>query len=332
MNISRHLKIRASGKYLPDKCILSSELEEKLGLPRGWSLKYSGVRERRHVEEESNADLAVGALKQALQRAQLNLGDIDLVINASATFDYILPFQAAFILESFPLKKHQSIAAMDINSSCLSFISALEVANSLLQNEQYQRIAIVSAEVSSKGLNPDDAECMTLFGDGAAAFILEKGSSSDIEVCKSGIKTYPEGFHYSIIKGGGNKYFFKDYTYDPLLHSFSMQGKKLLRLVKRKIPEFFDSFFKDESFGINDVDILIPHQASKAGLTIFQSLYPDFKGLVYSHLETHGNCISASIPMCFHEVLEKGMIQKEQHCLLSGTAAGLAIGGLLLKF
>lgn len=146
------------------------------------------------------------------------------------------------------------------------------------------------------------------------------------------MKTYPEGFDYSIIKGGGNRYHYKENPYDSVLHSFNMQGKKLLRLAKHKIPQYFDEFFSDIDIQLNDIDVIIPHQASKAGIAIFENFYPDLKGLVYSNLKTHGNCISASLPMCLHDVIEKGLLKKGQNCLISGTAAGFAIGSVLIKY
>ncbi|MBT3800670.1 MAG: beta-ketoacyl-ACP synthase III [Bacteroidetes bacterium] len=331
MSILKHVKIIGTGKYLPEQIITSKELEKKLGLPNGWSLKFSGVKERRHVVDETNADLAVHALKQAIKNANINISDIDLLISSAATFDYILPYQAAYILKSLK-QSNIEIPSMDINSSCLSFVSAFEVATSLLDGIKYKRIAIVSSEVSSKGLNPDHKESATLFGDGAAAVILELDSEKQSGVYKSMLKTYPEGFNYSIIKGGGNKYFYKNNPYDAVLHSFSMEGKKLLKLAKRKIPEFFSDFFSDSTIQLEDVDVIAPHQASKAGIAIFNHLYPNFKGLLYSNIETHGNCISASIPMCLHDVIEKGLLKRGQNCLMTGTAAGFAIGGVLIKY
>lgn len=332
MNIQKHLKILGTGKCLPKKCIQSVDLEKQLGLPTGWALKYSGVKERRHVVNETNAELAIAALNQALNRAGLMWDDIDLLINSAVTFDYILPFQASYILNSVKSEYKRDIASMDINASCLSFVSAFEVAAALLDKDKYKKIAIVSSEVASKGLNPADMESMTLFGDGAAAVIIGTDPDCQSGVIRSLMKTYSEGFDYSIIKGGGNKYFSKDYPYDPYLHSFHMEGKKLLKLAKRKIPGFFEEFFRKGEFTFKDVDILIPHQASKAGLAVFMHLYPDYKGIVYSNLETHGNCISASIPMCFHDAIEEGVIVRGKTCLLTGTAAGFAIGGILIKY
>ena len=127
-------------------------------------------------------------------------------------------------------------------------------------------------------------------------------------------------------------YPFKNHTYKAELHSFTMEGKNLLKLAKKTIPGFFDEFFEDLDTEIDEVDVIVSHQASKAGLSIFTSFYPNMKGLVYSNLETHGNCISASIPMCLHDVVEEGYLKRGQSCLLAGTAAGFAIGSILINY
>jgi 3-oxoacyl-[acyl-carrier-protein] synthase-3 len=332
MNISKRFKIIGTGQYLPAKIITSKDLEIQLGLPAGWSYKFSGVRERRHAENENNAEMAANAINQAIQKADISISSIDLLISSSATFDYILPFQAALILRMLGQNSGLNIPAMDVGSSCLSFVSAMNVAASLLDGNNYKRIAIVSSEISSIGLNPGNKEIYTLFGDGAAAAILEWDDKYDGGMIKSSMKTYPEGFYYSIIKGGGNSYWFKDHPYDPNIFSFSMEGKKLLKLAKQTLPQYFSDFFSDLDSELEDIDVIIPHQASKAGMMIFQTLFPDMKGIVYSNLETLGNCISASIPLCLHETIEKGMLKRGDYCLFAGTAAGFAIGGILFKY
>jgi 3-oxoacyl-[acyl-carrier-protein] synthase III len=307
-------------------------MEQSLGLPSGWIERFSGVRERRVAAGETNADMAVHAINQALKNAGIGIENIDLLISASVTFDYILPFQAALILEGLNNGRKLNTPALDVNSSCLSFLTGLDIAATLLDGGKYKNIAVVSSEVSSKGLNPADKEVYTLFGDGAAAAILTYDDSRNSGVIKSMMKTYPEGFYYSIIRGGGNVYHNKYTPYDPELHSFRMEGKKLLRLARETLPGFFNEFFSDLDTDIEDVDVILAHQASKAGLGGFMHLYPNLRGVLYCNLETHGNCITASIPMCLHDAVEMGILKRGDTCMLAGTAAGFAIGSMLIKY
>lgn len=332
MNITRKFRITGTGKYLPPQVLKAEDLEKRLKLPSGWSEKFSGVREKHHAVDESNAEMAASAINMALDRANLKFSEIDMLISCSATFDYILPFQAALILRTLNGKVEHNIPAMDINSSCLSFISAMDVATSLLDGKRLKRIAIVSSEVSSVGANIDNKETYTLFGDGAAAAIIEWSPDYDGGMEKYMMKTYPEGFFYSIIKGGGNAVYPRNNPYDPWLYSFNMEGKKLLRLAKIKIPLFFEEFYAGTGERMDAADVIIPHQASKMGMALFQGLFPDVKDKIYSNLDTHGNCIAASVPMGLHDTIEKGLLKRGDSCLLAGTAAGFAIGAFLFKY
>lgn len=162
---------------------------------------------------------------------------------------------------------------IDIDSTCLSFVNAFEVAASLLASKNYKRIVIVSTEISSKGLDYTNWETCTLFGDCAVAAILEWNEKEDSSFIKSGTRSYSEGVKHTIIEGGGNVVPFKTQAYDSKLHTFQMNGIKLLKLSKKKIPEFISWFFEDLEMSLLDIDRIIPHQASKTGLAIFERIH-----------------------------------------------------------
>jgi len=218
-----------------------------------------------------------------------------------------------------------------MDATCLSFVAAIDYASRMLDGKTYKNIAIVSSEIASKGLNPDNWETLTLFGDGAAAMIIQYDDNSESGIVHYNMKTYIEGTFHTIIKGGGNAYFFKDNPYDSELHSFQMQGKNLLRLAKEKIPHFMNDFFKDLDINIEAIDYIIPHQASKLGVYLFEKLYDFSEGQVLKNLSEKGNCIAASIPSVFIEQYQKGIIKSGDSVLLCGTAAGFSIGAALVK-
>jgi len=325
------IRILSSGKYLPEE-VSSEDLEKKHGIPVGWSETHSGVRSRHQVTTESNADMGARALEMAMDAAGLDLVELDLVISASATFDYPLPHQASSIKRELKDGLTCNVPTMDVGSSCLSFLSAFEVAASLLNGKQYKKVAIVSSEISSKGINSDNWETLTLFGDGAAAFILGYEPQASSVFYKADQKTYSEGFYDSMIRGGGNKHFFRDNPYDPVLHSFGMNGKNLLRLALKSLPGFVHGFFEDLPRQWKQIDCVVPHQASKSGIVLLKQMIPELSDKVKANLLTHGNCISASIPMLLHDLIQSGEIQREMNCFLIGTAAGFSVGGVLLKY
>ncbi|WP_339795099.1 ketoacyl-ACP synthase III [uncultured Imperialibacter sp.] len=331
MKVIRPFKIVGAGYCLPSKCVHSQEMEKDLGLPVGWIYKYSGVEKRHLATTESNSWLGAEALKKAMRNAGLQPEDLGCLIAASATFDYPLPNKASMIKHE--LGWHDTdLGCIDIDTTCLSFVTALDYASRLLNNSDCRHIAIVSAEIASKGLNPEHKETFSLFGDAAAAIIVSFDDTGESGLVKHRLVTYSEGAEHTIIRGGGNKFFFKDHPYDATLHSFSMEGKKLLKLAMQRVPEFTEKFFCEIALPIREVDLIIPHQASKSGLLLLDSLLDGNTDKVVNNLASYGNCIAASIPLALTEAIESGRLKRGDSCLLIGTAAGFSVGGLLFKF
>lgn len=330
MALKKPFKIVGSGKYLPAQ-VLSADIEAKYGLPAGWSEKYSGVAARHQVTFESGAYMGARAVEDALLAANIDLSEVDMLLSAGATFDYPLPHQASLIKMELSGGNDYAFSTLHIDSSCLSFLSALEVAASMLDGKQYKTIVVLSSEIASKGLNPAVWETLTLFGDGAAAFVLQYDETGESGLIKATQNTYSEGTMHSIIKGGGNEYFFKDHPYDPELHSFAMNGKALLLMAAKKLPLFIESFFENLPLDITTVDHIIPHQASKVGISILTKRYP-VADKVHDKLSQYGNCIAASIPLVLHDSIMAGELKRGDSCFMIGTAAGFSIGGLLLRY
>ncbi len=331
MNIQRAFSIKGAGKYLPKSVILSSEIENELSLPEGYIFERIGVKSRHFAKEESNTFMAKQALKSALKEAHLSIKDIDCLIGASATFDYIIPNRSSLIKNAFKEASAYDFPCIDINTVCTSFISALDYASLLLSSGDYHNIAIVSSESSAKGLNPTNVETYSLFGDGAAAVIVS-GSHQKSGLIKYKSKTYAEAAKFTIIEGGGNVNHTKYVPYDPSIYSFNMQGRKLLKNVKNTLPKFLSEFFNPLAVSLQDIDLIIPHQASKLGMRMLIGMNKNNAKNIVDQLENHGNCIAASIPMALATSIDNKTLKEGDTCFLLGTAAGMTISGLLFTY
>ncbi len=331
MSKSKAIRILGMGKYLPER-VSSSALEIKYGIPHGWSVGHSGVETRHQIDKESCGFMGARAAEKAIENANITLADIDLLISASASFDYPLPNQATMIKNEIENSDNYSFPAITIDSTCLSFVAAFDFAARMLDGAQYKTILVVTSEISSKGINTDNWETTTLFGDAAVAAVLTFEPNSHSRFIKGAFQTFSEGLYDTIIEGGGIVNPPKEKPYDPILHSFKMNGKNLLRMAIEKIPEFLNDFFSDLPITIEEVDAIIPHQASKSGLMIFKKLYRFKEGQVLETLSKYGNCIAASIPLTLLDGIECGQIKRGDTCLLSGTSAGFSIGGILIKY
>ncbi|MDN4165142.1 3-oxoacyl-[acyl-carrier-protein] synthase III C-terminal domain-containing protein [Cytophagales bacterium LB-30] len=319
------------GKALPKMEVLSTELEKELGLPAGYIEKYSGVRKRYRAEDESNSSLGAAALHQALQHAKISAKELGYLISASATFDYPLPNRASAIKKQMEDGEKTHFPCLDIDTTCLSFVSALDIAAGFLHPVHCKYVAIVSSEIASKGLNPKDVETYTLFGDAAVACIIGVTEKPEQGLIHYQLQTYSEGAELTMIKGGGNRYHPKEHPYQTDLYSFFMQGRQLLKLAKRSLPSFMEQFWKDSTCSLHEVDAIIPHQASKAGLILLQDITQGHKPTIGSNLAAYGNCIAASIPLLLMEMREQGNVQEGSTVLLIGTAAGFSIGAALIR-
>ena len=331
MNIKRRFELKGIGISLPERCVSSAELEREIGMANGWVTNRMGVDQRYRVEGETNTSLGSSALRNALKDANLQISDIDYLIGASATFDHVLPNRSSLIKAEFPEAHELDFPCVDINTVCTSFVSAVDLASRLLLDEEYSNIAIVSSEIASKGLNPNDPKTYSLFGDAAGAIIIsktkeEKGAIQFLQ------KTYSESAKQTIIEGGGNRYHPKDFEYDSALHSFKMEGKSLLRSANKNIPKYFEEFFQGNDLTWDSIDCIIPHQASKNGLKILYQLPGIPQERIVNHLAEYGNCIAASIPVALYHALKDERLKKGQTCLIAGTAAGMSITGLLFKY
>lgn len=333
IEMSRNIRILGTGKYLPPKVVTAEELDKKMGLKKGWVAKKSGVKTRHVVDGEVNSDMAVKAIEQALKNANMKKEDLDCIISTSASFDQPLPCQASLIKEKMGYDNHP-IPAFDINSTCLGFVVGLDTISYLVQAERYKNVVIVSSEIPSIAINPEQPESYALFGDGACAVILTKSSNQETSSIKTSlIETYPEGVHMTEVRGGGTILHSRHYSEDNKTEFlFDMNGRAIFRLSSRIIKGFMERLFKDSGLTIQDMDMVIPHQASAMAMDIMRKKLSVSEDKFMNIIEDHGNVISASIPMALHEAIIQKRIKRGDKVLLIGTSAGLSLGGLVFEY
>lgn len=331
MSISKPIRIVAMAKYLPRQ-VSSTELEIKYKLPKNWSVENSGVEYRHQISTENNGIMGAKAADLALEKANMTLADIDMIISAGATYDYPIPNQASVTKAEMKDGHKYHTPSIDIDSTCLSFVVALDLSSKILDGKQYKNVLIISAETASKGLNISNWETLTLFGDAAVAAVISFDKESSSEFIKGGHRTYSEGVYDTMIEGGGVRNFFSERPYDNEFYSFKMNGKKLLRMAKDKIPEFMEWFFSDIPYTMKSTDVIIPHQASKIGLMMFKKMFDLKDSQIKETLLKYGNCIAASIPLTLCDSIENNEIKRGDLCFLSGTSAGFSIGGVLIRY
>lgn len=296
-------------------------------LPKN-TVELKGQVRYRISEGESQISLAVSACEKALKNANITINDIDCIVSASAVGIQPIPCTAALIHEK--IAKGTSIPALDINTTCTSFITALDTMSYLLEAGRYERVLIVSCDVASKALNPKQKESFQLFSDGAAAFVIEK-TEKEIGVIDAIQKTWSEGAHSTEIRGGLSNFHPKNYSeMTKEEYMFDMNGKTVLSLSISKIPELMKNFLKNNGMKVSDIDMTVPHQASVAMPLVMQKLGIE-KDKFLDEVKEFGNMVSASVPITLVHGLENGRIKSGNTILLIGTAAGLTTNMMLIK-
>ena len=199
-------EILATGAAFPEKTVYSYELDEKYGHPVGTFESKSGVQSRYYISgEETAAKLGAKSAVQAFKKAGLKIGDVDLILGASGTAEQAIPCTSALIQKELGLDK-SGIPCFDVNATCLSFLTAYNTACALIHAGQVSRVLIVSSEIASVGINYENVEAASLFGDGAVSVIVQKNEVSDERgLLGFHMETYSEFSDCCEIQGGGTK-------------------------------------------------------------------------------------------------------------------------------
>lgn len=327
LNIAAALKIISTGVALPPRCITSAELDVSLGKTAGYVERRSGIVRRYHAaSDESQAELGAKALHHALQAASLTPASIDLLICASAVAVQILPCSAAHILKAAGMTA--GVPGFDVNSSCVSFISALEVAAGLLHCTAYRRIAIVSVDLPSRGLDWTHEEASLIFGDGAACAIVERGDGSS-GIVATLIETYPDGSELCEVPGGGTRRNPSTGMTDSDF-LFYMRPKPLFRYASTLIEGYFTRLLQKSGVTLADITTVVPHQASHLSLEHMRKRLGVPESVLVDIYRNYGNQVAASIPSALHHAVINGRFSAGAPVMLIGTAAGLTLAGMVL--
>ncbi len=326
------VKIAGLGYHLPEQRVTSAELLRAWSVPEGVVEHAAGVYARRYATTETTAGMAAAAARQALDHANIPLQEIDAIIGASTVPQQALPCTAAFVQRELGAPDGGSVC-FDVNATCLSFLVALQSAAHLVAGGAYHNVLIFSSELGSRFLNPHQPQSAILFGDAAAAAIVTRAefyATSTIHHTR--FVTYSSGADYTQVLGGGTRHSPNDPATTREMNLFDMDGQAVFRQAVRLLPAFLDSFFAQAGWQRDQIDCLVPHQASRHGLDLLTRSLGFRADQVYSNLSERGNCIAASIPLALAEAVEGGRIRRGDDVLLLGTGAGLTIGAVALTF
>ncbi len=330
MVITRPLPLRLAGLgvALPTRVVKNAEIETRCGLPAGWVEQRTGVRERRWAAAgETNSQLGAQAARAALAEAGWAPESLDLILYASGTPEQAIPDTAPLVQRALGLGD-SGIACFSVHATCLSFLAALITAGAQLAGGLARRILIVSAEIGSPALNFAEPEAAALFGDAAAAAVVDATGESALVAARW--ETLGESASLTELRGCGSRLHPERVEARREDQLFHMNGLAAAKAARTHAPAFLERLRPGLAHGLPGIDLVVPHQTSRLGLQLLESFGwpPD---CVASTLAEHGNCIAASIPLTLHAARLAGRTPPGREILLVGTGAGLSFAGVIWK-
>jgi len=325
----RAVRLSGFGKYLPPRVVTSAELEVRLSLPAGWIADHTGVEERRYADE-SQSGMAAKAVREAMQDAGLTWSDVSLLIGACGVPEQAIPCTAALVQKQLG-EAAFGVGCFDVNTTCLSFLAALDVASALVDSGAHRHIVVFSAEKASIGLNPHEPESATLMGDGAAAVVVSRATDGESSVmAPAALTTFSAGSHLAEVRSGGTAHHPSDPATTREMMLFHMEGPKIMRFTQKAGVPFIRRYVDALPWPDDTIRLVVPHQASLFAMRLMARAV-GFEGRLFENIRDHGNCVAASIPMALHDAVKSGRLARGDVTLLGGTAAGVSIGVLALR-
>jgi 3-oxoacyl-[acyl-carrier-protein] synthase-3 len=318
------LRIVSAAIAVPPTVETAADLAKKVSKSASWIERHTGVI-RRHV---ADPDLQLPSL--AAEAARLALTDDDppdLILNASASQHQLLPDTSVFVQQELGLT---GIASYSIHAACMSFLMSLQVADALLAAGAYRRILICSAELASRSRNYRDPETAALLGDGAAAAVVQRDDSS-AGLRQFAMRVSSEDAELSGVRSGGLGRHPLDPNTRPEDYLFHMQGREVYRSTRPRLIQMVDEVLGNANLTLQDIDLVIPHQASGPGLKLLERLGFAPQRIV-NIIADYGNCVAASIPMALAVAMQQSRLKPGDRVLFVGAAAGLSVGVALLEW
>jgi 3-oxoacyl-[acyl-carrier-protein] synthase III len=309
-------RIVGSGSYLPPRAMDNDEFARRLETSDAWIRERTGIA-RRHIadEEQSSSELALEASKSALSAASLKPQDIDLIVVATSTPDFIFPSTACLLQAKLGIK---GCAAFDVQAVCTGFIYALATADSFIRTGMNKTALVVGAEVFSRILDWNDRGTCVLFGDGAGAVVLAADAKPGIHASR----LHADGSQVQMLSVPGNVSRGKVIG-SPFLQ---MNGQGVFKFAVRVLEESARETVAAAGMQLADIDWLIPHQANVRILeATARKLQMPREKLVVT-VDHHGNTSAASVPLALDEFIRNGTIRPGHRLLLQGVGGGFTWG------
>lgn len=317
------------GMYVPERVLTNHELAQLVDTSDEWITTRTGIRERRIADESSaTSDMAVAAAQQALHDAGVSPDELDLILCATATGDFIWPATACVVQSRIGASR---AGAFDLSAACAGFCYGLAIASAFIESRTARRILLIGADMLSKHVDWQDRSTCVLFGDGAGAAVLGPIESGE-GVLTSVLKANGDGLQMVWLPTGGTRMPLTPELIAAGKNRLTMQGREVYRFAVEIIPEAILQALRQACLSPQDVDWLVMHQAN---LRILESVAERLhipREKVFVNIERYGNTSAASVPIALTEANEQGLLKPGDVVVTAGFGAGLVWAVNILRW
>lgn len=324
------------GHYVPTKVVTNDDLARLMPTSDEWIQQRTGIKERRFIEKDGigASDLAVPAVKMALERAGRSLSDVDMIIFATLSPDVNFPGSGCLLGDKLGLP---GVPALDVRNQCSGFLYGLSIADAWVRTGMYRNVLVVGAEVHSTGLDFTERgrDVAVLFGDGAGAALVSASPSESRGLLSLALHADGAGARDLWLPAPSSMSSPSRITHEMLDrgdHYPKMNGKQVFRWATEKMPEVSNEVLRAADMKIEEVDLFVPHQAN---LRINQFVankmgLPETK--VVHNIQRYGNTTAATIPIGLSESFAEGKIAEGSNVLLAAFGSGYTWGAAVIRF
>ena len=325
----RSVVIQGTGSYTPPDIKTNNDLATIVDTSDEWIFTRTGIREGRIASpDETASDMGAAAAQRALEAANLEASDIDLVIVATITPDMPFPSTACLIQTKLGIS---NAVCMDIEAACSGFVYIMEVAASMIRSGRYRHALIIGTEKLSSILDWEDRTTCVLFGDGAGAAILGPSDTPDVGLLDFTLGSDGAQGDVLYMPGGGSAHPATTDSLENRLHFLKMRGREVFKLAVKVMEQAAQEILEQNGLKPDHLSCLIPHQANLRIIELLSSRLNLPMERFYLNLEKYGNTSAASIPIALDEAIRSGRTRSGDYTLLVAFGAGLTWGAALLK-
>jgi 3-oxoacyl-[acyl-carrier-protein] synthase-3 len=323
--------ISGVGAYAPAERRTNQDLAVQLGVTEDHIVKLTGIRERRvAAPEEATSDMALQAAQAALHNAGLAPGDVDGLLVATATADYLTPAVANLLQHRLGLRP---VPAYDINAGCTGSLYAIITGAGLIRAGLFRTVLVVGAELVTRIVDTQDTDTALVFGDAAGAVVLQRDEGQAKGMRLLSHTWASDGSKAEVIQvpAGGSRTPASPRTVEHRQHFIQMNGGSVSRLAVRTLPKLVTDVLQQAGRSLDDLTLLIPHQANWRIIEAAMRKLSLARDRVVVNIERYGNTSSASVLLALHDACQDRRLQPGDTCVLASFGAGLTWAAVALE-